>query len=1526
MSRRGHVRRLIAGLLLPVLAFALLGPAQAHAVEPPPELNFVCVDHQDNVLYAAGPHECTGKETLRRLPHDRPLHWCADHLGRLTEVEVSRACSARAEAVTIPTDGPVPVCARNILGGRTLSRGTLRMVVDLSHCDRDETGLVTPAAPDAVADSYTIDEDSRLVVPDRGVLDNDRDLTGQPLTAHLASGPTEGELELALRGGFTYDPRGRFDHLDEGASARVDFSYRADDGALRSAPATVTVTITGRNDRPVATDDVIRVDEDSALEVRAPGLLANDSDSEDHPLTTELLDGPDKGSLDLRADGGLRFDPRDDFQHLGAVEGETGSTTFAYVARDGSTASDAATVRVQVRGVNDAPVGGADRVSTDENTPVDISATQLVSNDSDAENQPLTVTDIVPPQPGHGVLTPLPGGGIRLDPNADSTDDDGAPDFDHLLRGQTAEVALTYRADDGDLRSDAVTVTITVHGRSAPTANDDSAATDEDHEIAIDVLGNDRLEDGELTVQTDGTLGQVTVEDGTVARYNPRGAFDPLADGATGVDSFRYTLTNDEGSSTGDVTVTLTGVNDAPVATDDDYQVEPGTPLNVPASPADGDCPCGVLATDTDVDTDRAGLTARLVSPPDRGRLILDTDGSFRFDPAGEFDEAGGETSFTYRVDDGSDESAVATVRLSVDSNLPPEFDSETEDGPDTYSFTVPQRDLGAWTETVSATDPDGDDVSYAVVTDDTGSFTVNDSGKVSVTEALALGTYRLDIEATDGRGGRDVATVTLHVVPQLKAVDDVFTGVGNTQVVGGEPAGTPYAPQAAVRVRDLLTNDSGVSGTVAPATTDTALGGTVTIEQDGSFVYAPPLLPASAWDGAAPQDRFTYTVEDDRVDEADATGSVTITLAEPVWYVDADALAPGTGTAWAPYTSLNSVSGAAGPDAPGQTIFLFGDADDPATPDVVERAVFGEGVVLEDQQRLVGHAAGLVVDGLDVVAAGPRPQVHGPEDGSAVSLASGNTVTGLDIGGVGNGVVGSGVGALTLHVANIATDGTPLELAGGSVDLQIDEVTARGGGARAELTNLGGSTRIGTVSLEAPGSALGVTGNAGDVEVTEVLVGGGTLEVHGNASGASVHVGSLVGEDVLLGADILGNRGTVTIEQVELTEVRGAGVHVADEQGVTSIGGGLISGASGTVTGALAKVTGDGSATDGRVELGADLALQSAAAAAGDPTGRALLITGVGEGGEVVVTGHLLDRGLGLRAVGVPGTVRLLGGADVRTSTTPALHVGYVDRLEIGGTVETIVSTIGGAPTLVMRHVGIAAAGARISQLDSADARTTAALIERAQADPAGPGLVIVDGSVTTPGTEAGEDTAGVDVGFSSGVTLQGLLIRGSAGDGVTVDSSSDVTLDGVTVTEPERTGVTASRTTNLLIDATTVRNAGTHGIWLHELQGLQRIRRSQIEDSGSVQLLVEDATASTAVQDTVVLESSVATGGAPEIDSIRVRATDDTSAPPADLVFRVSGDTPSGSIGGDTGLSAVADKGAQLGLDLRTFAVAGT
>jgi VCBS repeat-containing protein len=275
-----------------------------------------------------------------------------------------------------------------------------------------------------------------LTVATPGVLGNDSDPDGNLLSAVLESGPSHGTLALNANGSFNYIPAGNFTGTDS-------FTYRASDGTLTSNVATVTITVSAVNDAPAAADDAYITDEDTALTVNAPGVLANDSDLDGNPLSAVLESGPSHGTLTLDADGSFVYTPAANHQ---------GSDSFIYRASDGTLESNQATVTITVTAANDGPTAADDAYSTPEDTALTVPAPGVLGNDTDPDGDPLTAALVT--GPSHGSLTLNANGSFSYTPAADFAGSD----------------SFTYRAGDGNLTSNPAAVVISVTAvNDAPT-------------------------------------------------------------------------------------------------------------------------------------------------------------------------------------------------------------------------------------------------------------------------------------------------------------------------------------------------------------------------------------------------------------------------------------------------------------------------------------------------------------------------------------------------------------------------------------------------------------------------------------------------------------------------------------------------------------------------------------------------------------------------------------------------------------------------------------------------------------------------------------------------------------------------------------------------------------------------------------------------------------------------------------------------------------------------------------------------
>ena len=289
-------------------------------------------------------------------------------------------------------------------------------------------------------------------------------------------------------------------------------------------------------------------------------LLCKDVDSSGVSCWEKTPDGNfiriNNGKIEFRiANPEYPDDPNQalDINSLGA--GECIDDEFVYSIRLGNGTLSQATVHIHITGVNDAPDAVADTATTDEDTSVLI---DVLANDTDPDaSDELTITD-ADVTSGDGSVT-IEDGKLRYDPGSA---------YNHLAAGESAEVEITYTISDGNGGSDTATVTVTVEGvNDAPDAVADTATTDEDTSVLIDVLANDTDPDAsdELTI-TDADVtsgdGSVTIEDGKL-RYDPGSAYNHLAAGESAEVEITYTISDGNGGSdTATVTVTVEGVND----------------------------------------------------------------------------------------------------------------------------------------------------------------------------------------------------------------------------------------------------------------------------------------------------------------------------------------------------------------------------------------------------------------------------------------------------------------------------------------------------------------------------------------------------------------------------------------------------------------------------------------------------------------------------------------------------------------------------------------------------------------------------------------------------------------------------------------------------------------------------------------------------------------------------------------------------------------------------------------------------
>ena len=275
----------------------------------------------------------------------------------------------------------------------------------------------------------------------------------------------------------------------------------------------------------------------------------------------------------------------------------------------------------------------------------------------------------------------------------------------------------------------------------APTAQPDTASTTEDTAVTIAVLANDTDPDGNaLTIVgfVSPSHGTVVVNAGTSVTYTP-------ATNYAGPDTFAYTVSDGQGgATTGTVTITVTAVNDPPVAVADAV-----------ASTA-GAITIAVLANDTDVDGDTLSVTT--VTQGAHGTVGVSAVGVAVYNPASGFS---GVDTFTYTVSDGHGGTATASVTVTVTAVAVNHAPVAVDD-----SVSVKQDTSKTIAILANDSDPDGDSLSLGATTPPAhGSIIVNADQTITYTPVAGYaGSDVFTYTISDGHGANATATVTLAV------------------------------------------------------------------------------------------------------------------------------------------------------------------------------------------------------------------------------------------------------------------------------------------------------------------------------------------------------------------------------------------------------------------------------------------------------------------------------------------------------------------------------------------------------------------------------------------------------------------------------------------------------------------------------------------------------------------------------------------------------------------------------------------
>jgi hypothetical protein len=566
-------------------------------------------------------------------------------------------------------------------------------------------------------------------------------------------------------------------------SGTVLLTFKANDGTVDSNLGIVTIDILPVNDAPVASGQNLNTDEDTDL-----AIILSATDVESDPLTFSIVDSPIHGTV-----GGspptLTYTPDSNYH---------GSDSFTFKANDGSLDSNTATVNIVVDSINDAPLAYGQGLTTYEDTDLAIT---IAGSDVDGDSLTYHIVD----SPTHGTLSGTPPS-LTYSPDLNFFGTD----------------SFTFKVNDGTVDSNVATVTITVLPiNDPPIAYDQSVSTDEDTSVAITLTGFD-VENDPLTF-----IVVSPPSHGTLSGTPPDLTYTPDAD-YNGFDSFTFKV-NDGllDSNIATVSITINPVNDAPIADDQTVTI-------------DEDVDVVIVLGASDIDGD--SLTYLVLSGPSHGTLS-GSGKTLTYSPAADYH---GSDTFTFKANDGSEDSNTATVTININSvNDAPEANDQSLNTDEDIDLSI----------TLTASDVEGDSLTYLVVTAPIhGTLSGTAPDLTYSPDANYYGSDSLTFEANDGFLDSNTATISITIDP----VNDAPIAYDQS----------PTTDEDIIMVITLNTMDfdgDTLSYTILSGPSHGTLSGT-----EPTLTYTPD----GDYNGA---DSFTFNANDGFVDSNTATVSITI-------------------------------------------------------------------------------------------------------------------------------------------------------------------------------------------------------------------------------------------------------------------------------------------------------------------------------------------------------------------------------------------------------------------------------------------------------------------------------------------------------------------------------------------------------------------------------------------------------------------------------------------------------------------------
>ena len=487
-------------------------------------------------------------------------------------------------------------------------------------------------------------------------------------------------------------------------------SFKANDGADDSNSSTLTITVNGINDAPIANNVTTQMDENKVGGRYQPVTVTlNASDVDGDNLTYALVAGPANGSVGDISNNEIIYTPNQDFN---------GTDTFTYKANDGVEDSNEATVTVTINPVDDPPTTENMSVETDEDVALEIS---FPATDVDGESLSYSIEDWVS------------NGTLELTNNIVNY----TPDLNW-----SGNVSFTYKANDGISDSNISTVTINVNAVNDPPVSEDiPVETEEDGATAIglnaqDVEGplNDQFFYSIVSQPSNGTATVPAAVPNNTCEYRPNKDF-------YGTDTFTFRAS--DGTDNGNiatVTVTVTPVDDFPEPQDVSVSIDEDNSITftLPVVDIDGG-PSYSYEINLDQDPSSGSVTISNNEANYTPNLNFYGQDSFRFSSV---------------LENGNSADATATITVNPINDDPTLVIGEVEGQENTVLEITPD-----------ATDVDGDPITFSIVENPTNGTASIDGTKIVFTPNTGfVGVDSLFVTVSDGTTTTESQKVLLPI------------------------------------------------------------------------------------------------------------------------------------------------------------------------------------------------------------------------------------------------------------------------------------------------------------------------------------------------------------------------------------------------------------------------------------------------------------------------------------------------------------------------------------------------------------------------------------------------------------------------------------------------------------------------------------------------------------------------------------------------------------------------------------------